>query len=116
MAAKDTVDLYDVLPLIESREDAIAFIGDLCTPREVAELSLRWKICQLLRMERSSYSEIRAKIGASFSAIARVSKVLSRAADGGYVRILKKLHPKEKKNEKNGKSYAFLRRHLLRRS
>ncbi|MDR1414127.1 MAG: TrpR YerC/YecD [Puniceicoccales bacterium] len=87
----DPIDLYDALLLLTNREEAVNFIKDLCTPREIAALSERWKVCQLLAAGRSSYREISAITKASITTVGRVARFLRNEPYGGYERILKKM-------------------------
>ncbi|MDR1433256.1 MAG: trp operon repressor [Puniceicoccales bacterium] len=88
-------DLCDALLALESREEAVNFIKDLCTPKEIAALSERWKICQLLAMGDMSYREINAATKASITTIGRVARFLKDEPYNGYGKILNKLKAKE---------------------
>ena len=87
-----TVDLYDALLSLSSKEEAISFIKDLCTPKEIAALSERWKVCQLLERGEMSYREIGATTKASITTIGRVARFLKDEPYNGYRKVLSKLN------------------------
>jgi TrpR-related protein YerC/YecD len=89
-----TTDLYDALLILESREEAINFLRDLCTPREISELSERWKVCQLLASGEMSYREIYSATKASITTIGRVARFLRDEQNNGYRAVLYKLKSK----------------------
>ncbi|MDR1413752.1 MAG: hypothetical protein LBI56_02330 [Puniceicoccales bacterium] len=84
-------DLCDAFLLLTNKEEAVNFLKDLCTPKEIAALSERWKVCQLLAAGRMSYREISATTKASTATIGRVARFLRDEPYGGYKKILEKL-------------------------
>ncbi|MDR1595847.1 MAG: hypothetical protein LBR91_02890 [Puniceicoccales bacterium] len=87
----DETDLWDAMLLLDTREEVINFMKDLCTPREITELYERWKVCQLLESGQLSYREISTKTKISITTIGRVARFLRDEQNGGYRTILKKL-------------------------
>ncbi|MBL6990859.1 MAG: transcriptional regulator [Bacteriovoracaceae bacterium] len=62
------------------------FLRDLCTPRELANLTERWKIASLL-YDNLSYREIGRRTQASTSTITRVARY-AQQLNSGYKLIL----------------------------
>lgn len=87
----NTLDLYEVLVLIESKQEAFAFLKDLCTPQEIVALSERWRVCQLLAAGELSYRDIHAATGASITTIGRVARFLKDEPYRGYRAMLDKI-------------------------
>lgn len=83
-------DLCHALSLLDSKEQARAFLRDLCTPNELSALSERWRACQLLESGDLSYREIHHITGASLTTIGRVARFLRDEQHGGYKALLKK--------------------------
>jgi TrpR-related protein YerC/YecD len=90
MKNDECVDLLEVLPLLESAEEAKNFLTDLCTPSEIASFRERWKVCQLLGRGDLSYREIKEITGASLTTIGRVARFLHTEQYGGYKTMLEK--------------------------
>lgn len=63
-----------------------AFLMDLCTPREIEDLSQRLEVARLLDAGES-YLSVQEQTGASSTTVSRVSKCLNGAA-GGYRAVL----------------------------
>jgi TrpR-related protein YerC/YecD len=85
------MDLFEVLPLLESSEEAKNFFKDLCTPQEINALQERWRVCQLLAKGDASYREIHRISGASITTIGRVARFLKDEPYYGYRTMLDKL-------------------------
>ena len=65
-----------------SEEQVYALLQDLCTVREIADMSQRLEVARLLAA-KTSYLDIQELTGASATTISRVSKCLNYGA-GGY--------------------------------
>ena len=78
--------LYTTLANLDDPADVAALLEDMCTIREVEEMSQRLEVARLLSTGES-YTTITDKTGASATTIARVSKSLFYGASG-YARIL----------------------------
>ena len=78
--------LYRALAQLSEPADIAALLEDLCTIREIEELSQRLEVARLLN-EGVSYTAITEKTGASATTIARVAKSLNYGA-GGYMIVL----------------------------
>ena len=78
--------LYTALAQLNDPADIAALLADMCTIREVEEMSQRLEVARLLSVGEP-YTTITEKTGASATTIARVSKSLYHGADG-YARVL----------------------------
>jgi TrpR-related protein YerC/YecD len=86
-----TVDadaLLDAFVALEDREEAAAFLRDLCTLGELRDLSQRWAVVRLLDAGLH-YSDISRQTGASTATITRIASWLHHG-EGGYARALAK--------------------------
>lgn len=89
-AGQDALDrLFSALCSLETLDEAAALLHDLCTPREIEDLSQRLEVAELLSEGRSYVDVIRAT-GASSTTVSRVSKCLNGPA-GGYRLVLARL-------------------------
>ena len=83
---EDTRQLFQTILLLESVDEAAAFFRDLCTRRELEEMSSRWVVARLLE-QGLSYREISAQTGASTATITRINQWRQHGA-GGYRAML----------------------------
>ena len=81
--------LLEALCSLASVDEARAFLSDLCTPREIEDLSQRLEVATMLAAG-SSYLEVSRATGASSTTVSRVSKCLNRGT-GGYRMVLSRL-------------------------
>ena len=86
--------LFDVIAALNSREECYKFFEDICTIKEIKEMSQRLEVAALLAMGKS-YQEVNAETGVSTATISRVSKCLSYGS-GGYKNALEILSDTEK--------------------
>jgi TrpR-related protein YerC/YecD len=84
-----TAALFDAILALESRDEAARFFRDLCTRRELEEMSQRWQVVRLLS-EGRHYREINEETGISTATITRINQWL-RHGTGGYQEVLRKL-------------------------
>lgn len=82
-------DLLRAFVTLETEDEVAAFLRDLCTHREVTEMSHRWQIAQLLE-DGLPYREIAEKTGASTATVTRVAQWLHHGM-GGYRLALSRL-------------------------
>ncbi len=78
----DTVELARAVAALRDEEEALRFLRDLCTIRELVEFGHRWRVARLLD-EGVPYHEISDRTGASSATISRVNQWL-RYGRGGY--------------------------------
>lgn len=81
--------LFRAVCSLESIDECFDFFEDLCTVKEIQDMSQRFETAILLR-EGKSYSEVAAEVGVSSATICRVNKCLNYGS-GGYEKIIKKL-------------------------
>ena len=94
--ASDAVDsLYDAVLRLKTREECYAFFDDLCTIKEIRDMSLRFEGAKMLD-EGINYVKISEKIGLSAATISRISRCLNYGA-GGYRAAIDRA--KEEENE-----------------
>jgi TrpR-related protein YerC/YecD len=83
--------LLEAIVALDTTDEAARFFRDLCTRRELEELSHRWLIARLLD-EGIPYREIAARTGASTATITRINQWLLHGA-GGYRAALDRMAP-----------------------
>ncbi len=81
--------LIEAFLALRTSEEAARFLRDLCTHKELSDLSHRWTVARLID-EGLSYREISELTGASTATITRVGQWL-RHGEGGYRLILDRL-------------------------
>ena len=90
---KKTVDtkahdeLFEAILSLENLDQCRAFFEDICTIKEMQDLSQRFRVAQMLS-EGKNYQEICAATGASTATICRVNKCLTYGE--GYRAVLDK--------------------------
>ncbi|MDO4848329.1 MAG: YerC/YecD family TrpR-related protein [Coriobacteriia bacterium] len=89
MTQTEAQRLFAALRSLKTDEEAAAFLGDLCTPREIDDLSQRLAVATLLK-EGRSYMDVSRATGASSTTVSRVSKCLN-GERGGYRMVLGRL-------------------------
>jgi len=78
----DVKQLVHAFSLLDDEKDIQAFLTDICTPREICDLSQRLQVARYLD-EGEPYVEVQARTGASSTTVSRVSKALN-GEYGGY--------------------------------
>ncbi len=81
--------LAKALVSLETEEECLNFLADLCTVSEVKAMAQRLEVAQMLS-EGKVYNDIVAKTGASTATISRVNNALTYGEDG-YKSVLAKL-------------------------
>ncbi len=85
----DTTALFEAILALDTVEEAEQFFRDLCTLRELEEVSQRWAIARLLA-DGLHYREIAEATGSSTATITRIAQWLRHGA-GGYQLMLDRL-------------------------
>jgi TrpR-related protein YerC/YecD len=85
-AAED--DLFEALLLLKSKEELRRFFCDVCTPKEISDLTDRWWVARLLDEGKLSYRDIHALTGVSVTTIGRVARFLQQESFRGYRLVL----------------------------
>lgn len=81
--------LFDAILGLKDREECAAFFDDLCTIKELQDMSQRFDVALLLG-EGNNYADISALIGASSATISRVNRCLNYGR-GGYRSVIDKM-------------------------
>ena len=84
-----TDTLYRAILSLESIEECRSFFEDICTVKELQDISQRLKVAQMLK-DGSSYQEVSRETGASTATISRVNKCLVYG-NGGYDTVIARL-------------------------
>ena len=82
MGTEPAQALARALAELETPEQAMALLLDLCTPREIEDLSQRLEVARLLDAGEP-YLSVQQRTGASSTTVSRVSKCLNGPV-GGY--------------------------------
>lgn len=85
--------LYESFTKIGTKEEAAAFLNDLCTYRELEDMAQRLRAAEMLK-QGDNYMKIASEIGISTATISRVSRALNYGS-GGYEMILQRLSEEE---------------------
>jgi TrpR-related protein YerC/YecD len=83
-----TSDLFEAILALPDQPAAERFFRDLCTLKELHDLSQRWQVVQLLDLGRH-YGEISRETGASTATITRIAQWLHHGT-GGYREALER--------------------------
>ena len=86
---KTTDELCKALLSLKNTKECYAFLEDICTIKEVLDISQRLEVAKLLK-QGISYTKIAALTGASSATISRVSKCCEYGT-GGYNTIIERL-------------------------
>jgi len=85
--------LFQSILNLESIDECYAYFEDLCTIKELQDMSQRLETAILLS-QGASYQEITQRVGISTATIGRVSKCLNYGKDG-YRTAIEKLEEKK---------------------
>lgn len=83
-----TDELFRSILKLESIEECYAFFEDLCTVKELKEMSQRLEVAALLD-QGLNYQEVASRTGVSSATISRVKKCLEYGS-GGYRTAIEK--------------------------
>ena len=85
---ESTDKLFQAILNLETTDDCYAFFEDICTIKEIMDMSQRLMVARMLSLGKS-YQEISKETGASTATISRVNKCLNYGS-GGYASALSK--------------------------
>ena len=85
--------LFETVLKLETVEECYSFFEDLCTIRELKDLSQRLEVACLLA-EGLNYHEIAEQTGVSSTTISRVKRCLDYGS-GGYTCAISRMEKKE---------------------
>jgi TrpR-related protein YerC/YecD len=86
---EETADLARAVAALRDPDEAIRFLRDLCTIRELQEFGQRWHVARLLA-DGVPYHEISERTGASSATISRVNQ-WRRYGRGGYELVMERM-------------------------
>lgn len=89
--------LFNSILQLENLEECYDFFEDLCTVQELKSLSQRIVVAKMLS-EKSVYTDIVTKTGASTATISRVNRSLQYGCDG-YDIVFKRLDEMKENDE-----------------
>ena len=81
--------LFEAMLKLENREECYAFFEDLCTIKELQDMSQRFQVAQML-YDGSSYQSIAEQVETSTATIGRVSRCLNYGC-GGYRTMIERM-------------------------
>ena len=81
-------ELFAAVLKLKSKEDCRKFFEDVCTIKELQDISQRLEVASLLT-DGKNYQEVSRLTGASTATISRVNKCLNYGS-GGYKIVLEK--------------------------
>lgn len=81
--------LFKTILKLESLEECSSFFEDICTIKELQDMSQRLEVARMLNKNKS-YAEVSKETGASTATISRVNKCLVYGSDG-YKAALEKM-------------------------
>ncbi len=91
---ENTKYLLRALVSISNEEECAAFLDDLLTKKELADMAQRLQVAKMLS-EQTVYSKIVEETGASTATISRVNRAYLYGS-GGYKNILDKITEEQK--------------------
>ena len=74
---------------LQSDEEVLRFLMDLCTPAELQAMADRWQVAQMLEAGRT-YRDIQSETGVSVTTVGRVARAMT-FGDSGYQLALQKI-------------------------
>ncbi len=88
---KKKSELFKAVLTLKNTDECERFFSDICTIREIEEMSLRLRIAKMLSADMpKSYAEIAKEIKTSTATVTRVSHWL-HYGEGGYQLVIKRL-------------------------
>ena len=81
--------LFRAMLALETEQECAAFLEDLMTQREIADIAQRLLVAKMLS-EQAVYTKIVEETGASTATISRVNRSYLYGA-GGYAKVLDKI-------------------------
>lgn len=84
-------ELFRAILTLKNADECERFFSDVCTIREIEEMSLRLRIARMLSEDKPKpYAEIAKEIKTSTATVTRVSHWL-HYGEGGYQLVIKRL-------------------------
>ena len=92
------IKLFEAVTHLNTVEECAAFFEDICTIKEIQDLSQRLQVAAMLN-QGEKYQTIEQSTGASTATISRVNKCLLYGS-GGYRTVLERCSETEGKEQK----------------
>lgn len=89
-----TDELCEAFLSLKNKEECYTFLEDICTIKEILEMSQRLSVAKLLS-KGMSYAQISQQTGVSTATISRISKCIEYG-NGGYKTVIERLGEVEK--------------------
>jgi TrpR-related protein YerC/YecD len=86
---KSTDDLCEALLCLQTKEECLAFLEDICTIKEIQDISQRLEVAQMLS-QGICYATICKETGASTATISRIKRCYDYGT-GGYKTVISRL-------------------------
>ena len=86
--------LFGAILSLETREECYQFFDDLCTVKEIADMSQRVEAAKLL-LQGKTYEQIVKSAEISTATISRINRCIQYGS-GGYQAIIERVQEKEK--------------------
>lgn len=93
MYQENILRMADALLKLNTREEMLSFLDDLCTIQELKSMAQRYEVAELLE-KKLTYTVISEQTGASTATISRVNRALVYGADG-YKTVLERMKKEE---------------------
>ena len=90
---ENTKELFEAIVRLKTIEECQSFFNDLCTVKELKEMSQRFEVARLLS-QGLVYSDIASKTGASTTTISRVNRSLMYG-ENGYKTAIERMNKSE---------------------
>ena len=92
--AKAEKELIEAFLSVKNADECRRFLHDICTPKEIADLTDRWWVARLLEEGKHSYRDIHDLTGVSVTTIGRVARFLQQENFQGYRLIIDRMKSK----------------------
>ena len=89
---KETDRLFEAVLTLDSLEECYAFFEDLCTMKELSDMSQRLQAAEML-LNGDTYEKVVKQVGISTATISRINRCIQYGS-GGYASVVSKLPPK----------------------
>ena len=89
---EENLRLFKAILSLENEEECAAFFEDICTIKEIQDLTQRLEVAEMLN-RGEKYQKIEELTGASTATISRVNKCLNYGS-GGYKTVIERLDDK----------------------
>ncbi len=85
----DTDKLFEAIRRLDTNEEFYDFFEDICTMKELADMTQRLKVAQML-LEGHTYEQIVEKVEISTATISRINRCIQYGS-GGYRTALERI-------------------------